>query len=97
VQNHLGRLAGTDLDVAQPQPAQAKRLYNRLLGRKAGSKVTARPCPRRRVAKLGVGEDAASEAGVTFERPLEAPDLQQVDSDPGLDPATRFAGRRRSC
>jgi hypothetical protein len=93
VQDHPGGLAGIDLDVAQREPVQTERLHHRLLGREAGSQVPARPCSRRRVGELIVGEDAAGEAGMAVERALEPLDLQQVDSDPGRDPATRFASR----
>src|SRR6476619_629530 len=78
---HPGRLAGEDLDLTEAESVgKAERLDHRLLRSEAGSEVAPGTGPRRGVAALILGEDPLGQPGVALQRPLQPPDLQQVNA-----------------
>ncbi len=81
---HGRRLPSDHLDLAQAEAAaQTQRLDHRLLGGKAGSKVSTRPGAGDRVLALGRSEHALGQARVAPQSPLQARNLEQVDADAG--------------
>ena len=69
-----------DLDLVEPEPAEAKRLERRLLGREAGSEVRCGTSARVRGLELPLGEDPLCQRRSPFERPLDPLDLDQIDA-----------------
>jgi hypothetical protein len=73
-----------DLDVPPGERAgdpEAERLAHGLLAREPGRVVLRGIRPGVAVRALGLCEDAVPERGVAHERPLDAPDLDEVEAD----------------
>src|SRR5213076_1242621 len=93
VQPQSGRLAIAALDLDLPGgPRDAEGLARRLLGGEPGREVAAWAKARAHVGLLGLREQAIREPRAARQRPLQAPDLDQVDADPAHGaPARRSA------
>src|ERR671910_2061215 len=91
---HAWLRAPDDLDLLPREPhAAAERLADRFLAGKTAGVALRRPGARVAVLALGVGEAALSEARA-FERPLDALDLDDVDSNlHGAQPPARSSSR----
>jgi hypothetical protein len=75
------RLTRDDLDVPQPEVAQAERLDRGLLGREPGCEVPSGAPARPRIGELVGGENAIGEPRMTLHRALQPAHVEKVDAN----------------
>jgi hypothetical protein len=78
--NSTGRLRDY-FDLMPRNDPSPKELTNRLFRREAGGQVNHRRAPGPAVRDLGWGEQSLFKTGVAGDRPLEPPDLHQIETD----------------